>query len=70
MIDFSTFKSVQQITRDSAHSARPGAPIHPHRPEIVRHRGVVARQRISMSLRRIADIIQPVDRGMASPLPV
>ncbi len=64
MLEFSTYIVAQQQTSQAAHSARPESPIHSS-PE--RRWRKAPRQRLSASLRRLADAIDPACPTMRAP---
>ena len=70
MLEFNAYLAAQHITREASFNSCPQVPALPvrasavHRPHLV-----AARQRLSLSLRRLADVIQPVGTGMNVPLP-
>ncbi len=70
MLEISAQLAVLQVTRETAFNSRPTAPALSDRTPIAHGpRVVAARQRLSLLLRHLADVIQPVGTGMHSPLP-
>ena len=70
MVEIGASLAVRQVARDISHSARPDAPIRPDDAPIAQLADVVvARQRLSNALRRLADVVQPIGGGTALPLP-
>ena len=70
MVEIGASLAVRQVARDISHSARPDAPLRPDDAPIAQLAGVVvARQRLSNALRRLADVVQPIGGGTALPLP-
>ena len=70
MVEIGASLAVRQVARDISHSARPDAPLRQDDAPIAQLADVVvARQRLSNALRRLADVVQPIGGGTALPLP-
>jgi hypothetical protein len=68
MNGYIVYLAVQQTTAEFAHEARPGARVQSRAvADGQRGRGVVVRQQMSSTLRRLADRIEP--RPAQRPLP-
>ena len=70
MLDFSAYLAAQYLTRELVNEALPEAPVRPDRVTKARRSGVVAaRQWLSLTLRRLAGVVQPVGERAGSALP-
>ena len=70
MNDFSTYLAAQHLTREAVNNARPDAPLRSDgEPAALRAGIVAARQGISLTLRRLADILQPAPERSGPVLP-
>ena len=67
MLGYHVYQSVQLVTYDEARSALPEAPVRPE-PERI-ERAVAIRARVSLSLRRLADAVEPAHDAF-EPAPV
>jgi hypothetical protein len=71
MLEFSAYLAAQHITQDATNAARPDASVRPDRMPVARRRPGVdtARQRIGLTLRRMADMLLPANSVTSAPLP-
>jgi hypothetical protein len=68
MNDFSALIVGQHLTRKSSHSALPEAPLQPAKHEKTSEGSMATlRRKLSSELRHLADRLEPVSRGQASP---
>jgi hypothetical protein len=70
MLEFSAYLAAQHITQDATNAVRPDASVRPDRMPVARRPAVdAARQRIGLTLRRMAEVILPPSSGPSAPLP-
>ncbi len=71
MIDVNTYLAVQQVMRDLTYNARPDAPVRPDRVPAKRRMAIAdtTRYSLSLTLRRLADIVWPGGPNATPPLP-
>jgi hypothetical protein len=70
MLDFSAYLAAQHLTQEATSEALFDAPVRPDRVPLARRPGVdIARQRIGLTLRRMADVILPARSCPSAPLP-
>lgn len=65
MLDFSAYLAAQHLTQEIVNDA----PARPARVPMRQRAAAVARQRLSLALRRLADTIQPLPAPTGAPLP-
>lgn len=71
MLDFSAYLAAQQLTQGAVSEALSDAPVLPDRVPLARRpAALTARQWFSLTVRRLADVIQPVGQRAGSALPV
>jgi hypothetical protein len=60
MMDFTAYLAAQHLTREAVSEALPDAPIRQDRVAVRRSaRAIALRQRLSGTLRRLADLVEP-----------
>ena len=62
MLDFVAILSAAQETARLANEARPDAPLRPDPVATRPARAFLARQRLSLTLRRLADLVEPAPK--------
>jgi hypothetical protein len=61
MMDFTAYLAAQQLTREAVSEALPDAPIHSDaRIARRRARSLAWRKQLSVTLRRLADLVEPL----------